>query len=282
MIIMNTCLACKNKTSIERCKLAPITGLAFCGVHARSKKPRIWSVVNDVDKYAVRISKVWRGYRIRRLLKLAGPGVLKRSACHNEEELVLLEDARSVHPLNYFAFEEGGKVWWFDVRSMIGCLNSGLIPTNPYTRQPLGIDTRFRLRMLYKYRINNRLPTVHEAAPRRSINDLIQYQWMRVCQILHENGFEDLHPNTFVSIPSPMTLYYFLILMREELSEIAKTHLKCSRYRRFASIMRREMETFGLVSSPYIQVATSLIIILNDVGDVFPVCAAIVRSFGRL
>ena len=279
---MNTCLACKNKTSTERCNSAPITGLAYCGTHARSKNPRIWSVVNDIDKRVIQISKVWRGYRIRRLLKLAGPGVLKRSVCHNEEELVLLEDRHSVHPLNYFAFEDGGMVWWFDVRSMIGCLNSALVPTNPYTRQPLGIDARFRLRMLYKYRVNNRLPTVYSPVPKRPLHDLIQCQWMRVCQILHENGFEDAHPNTFAGIPAAMSLYYFLMLMRAEMTDIARTHPKCSRYRRFASILRREMETFGLTGAPHLQIATALIIMLNDVGDAFPVCAAIVRSAAGL
>ena len=147
---MNTCLACKNKTSTDRCNLTSIKGLAFCGIHARSKVPRIWSVVNDIDKHVTLISKVWRGYRIRRLLKLAGIGVLKRSLCHNDEELVLLEDRNSVSPLDYFSFQEGDKVWWFDIRSMIGCLNATFVPTNPYTRQPLTVDTRYRLRMLYK------------------------------------------------------------------------------------------------------------------------------------
>ncbi len=278
---MNTCTACKNKTSNDRCTSISITGLAFCGIHARSKSPRIWSVVNDIDKKVTLISKVWRGYRIRRLLKLAGPGVLRRSMCHNDEELVLLEDKTRVHPLDYFAFQENDKIWWFDIRSMIGCLNSKLIPTNPYTRQRLSMDTRYRLRALYKYRIHNRLPTLHETRKGRSLQDLTEYQWMRVCQILHENGFEDYTPNTFLSMP-PISLYYFMLILRMQLYDIPAAQLKTSRYQRFIRILKRELELFRTTNTPHLQTATALMILLNDMDDAFNVCSAIVQSLGRL
>jgi hypothetical protein len=191
-----------------------------------------------------------------------------------------METVQSVHPLDYFSFEEGGKVWWFDIRSMIGCLNASFIPLNPYTRKPLSIDTRHRLRMLYKYRIHNRLSTLHETIQRQS---LAEYQWMRVCQILYENGFEDYTPEIFTSI-EPRSIYFMFLLtfIRSELYQIALTHTRGSKYYRFAQLLKHEIHTLGMTTPPSVQLATTLMILLNDVEDAFHVCAAIARSVARL
>lgn len=278
---MNLCLACKNKSSTERCTRLSIRGLAFCGTHARCKIPRLWANVHGLNDQITQITKVWRGYRVRRLLRLAGPGVLRRSVCHNDEELVLLEDRHSVSPLDYFAFEENGKVWWFDVRSMIGCLNSTLVPMNPYTRQPLSMDTRFRLRLLYKYRIQNRLPTLHQPIPKRPAHEVMEYQWMRVCQVLHENGFDDFLPNMFLAL-SPTKLYYFLLFLRIEIAAIANGHLPGSRYRRFTTFLSRDIDSYDITMRPHIQVATTIMVMYNTVEDMFPICVAVRRSYDRL
>ena len=129
-LISSAVFACKNKKSTDRCQSKSLIGLSFCGHHVKSKDVRIWHIVNKVDAKVTLISKLWRGYTIRRLLKLAGPGVLNRSRCHNEEELVLAEPKEKIHPLDYFAFEEDGKVWWFDIRSLISLFRSSLNPTN--------------------------------------------------------------------------------------------------------------------------------------------------------
>jgi hypothetical protein len=84
--------------------------MILCGKHAKVKNLRLWKDVNNLDDKAVIIQKVWRGHSVRDWLRIAGPGVLNRSVCHNDEELVTMDEKKSVNPFDYFAFEEGGKV----------------------------------------------------------------------------------------------------------------------------------------------------------------------------
>ena len=94
------CASCKNKQSKDRCPNSAIKGLKFCGIHSRIKSPRMWIDVNDVQSKVTIISKVWKGYSIRKNLKLAGEGVLKRGICNNTCEIVSLEDISTVDPLD--------------------------------------------------------------------------------------------------------------------------------------------------------------------------------------
>jgi hypothetical protein len=277
---MNTCLSCKNKTSFDRCQALTIPGLGFCGRHARSKNPRIWSVVNQVDPKAIRIQKMWRGYDVRRRLSLAGPGVLKRSVCHNEDELVLLEDKTKVHPFDYFAFEEGGKVWWFDIRSIIGCLNAALVPLNPYTRQPLSIETRRRLRTLYMYRIRMKVATLHPSAP-KTPEELLNIQWLRLSQILVENGFEDARPALFNRLGKSQ-MYILLSYIWRDMSELAKEHPTTSIRYRYARSLKRDYEMFYRYSHPQLQFATSLVRLLLHSVEPYPICFVIMSALFRL
>jgi hypothetical protein len=40
----------------------------LCGKHVKSKYPRLWNVVNNIDKNVILISKIWKGYFIRKKL----------------------------------------------------------------------------------------------------------------------------------------------------------------------------------------------------------------------
>lgn len=277
---MNTCFSCKNKTSTDRCTVPCIPGLAFCGRHVRSKRPRLWTVINRVDEKALLIQRMWKGYMVRHRLKLAGPGVLKRSLCHNEEELVLLEDAKSVHPFDYFSFEEGGKVWWFDVRSIIGCLNSSLVPSNPYTRQPLSMDVRTRLRTVYKYRLRNKLRTTHPG-PVKPIPELLEFQWLRLSQILAENGFEDARPALFNRL-NKTQLYILLSYISRDMRELASEHPKTSMRHRYARSLKREYDLFYEFTNPRLQFSIVMVNILHHSVDPYPVCFIIMSALFRL
>ena len=277
---MNTCLACKNKTSIERCPTQSIPGLAFCGRHVRSKTPRLWSIVNRVDEKATLIQKVWKGYTIRYRLQLAGPGVLARSTCHNQEELVSMEEAKHIHPFDYFAFKEDGKVWWFDVRSIIGCLNSSLVPQNPYTRQPLNMDTRKRLRELYKYRIRHKLQNTHPA-PAKPVDQYLEFQWLRLSQILVENGFEDARPGLFNRL-NKHQLYIVLAYIRSDMYALAKEHPKTSMRYKYARSLKREYELFYGFGDPKLQFATVMVNVLHHAIEPYPICFIIMSALFRL
>jgi len=278
---MNQCIGCKNKDSYDRCTSASITGLALCGRHVKSKTVRIWHVVNRVEDKVIKISKIWRGYAIRRLLKLAGPGVLKRDICHNDEELVSLEPRQSIHPLDYFSFEEGGRIWWFDIRSIISCLNSALVPVNPYTRTPLTVDTRRRIRELYRYRLQNRKQIYHSPPGNKSQQDLLEFHWMRICQILAENGFEDVHPNQFLAI-SRSQLYTLLVFVMRDMQALASEHPKSSKRHRYYAVLKREQDCFYNFQYPLLHFGNLILMLLNDSAEPYNLCFILMSALHRL
>jgi hypothetical protein len=97
------CVSCRTRKTLSRCKRKAIKGLQYCGTHARAKTKRIWTILNGCDAKALKIQKVWRGFAIRNRLSKLGPGVMKRSLCHNDEELVTLEPINKLNPFLYFA-----------------------------------------------------------------------------------------------------------------------------------------------------------------------------------
>jgi hypothetical protein len=214
-------------------------------------------------------------------LSLAGPGVLKRSLCHNDEDVVTFESKRVQNPFEYFGFEEDGKIWWFDILSIIGCLNSNLIPTNPYTRQPLTIDTRIRLRTIYKYRIYNRLPLCHEPTIKRKLDEVVEIQWMKICQMMYENGFEDVRPNHFSSL-NKQQLFILLNYLERDMSSLAMDHPKTSIRYRWAAAIRRECLNFNESPSSKYKVPSLLITLLNSTRDPYPFCFILMSALYRL
>lgn len=173
---MEQCTSCKNKTSPLRCPHKVVKGWHLCGTHLKSKCKRNWYDFHKISLKIIPFQALWRGFSIRLRLHRAGPGVLRRSLCHNVEEMVSLEPIASIHPLEYFSFEENGKVYAFETKQLCTLFLQNLVPLNPYTRTPLTTETRGRLR--------------------RIARPFIEYKdhLIQVAQILHENGFEDFRP----------------------------------------------------------------------------------------
>jgi hypothetical protein len=93
---MALCESCKNKNSLDRCSSPALKGLLYCGKHAKVKNPRVWKIINKLDGKVTLITKIWRGYHLRKLLKLAGPGLFNKSLCVNQDELVSLEPIKTI------------------------------------------------------------------------------------------------------------------------------------------------------------------------------------------
>jgi hypothetical protein len=164
------------------------------------------------------------------MLVLAGPGVLKRSLCNNEDELISLEPIADVHPLMYFGFEEHGKTYGFDIRTIVDALHRTC--TNPFTRQPLSIECRKRLRAVYGYRLRRRVDNYYEHNLPRTPELLLQNRWTQVCQMIEENGFFDIHPNLFRGL-SKSQLYVLLSMIYSDMqawSSENKSSLKRIKY----------------------------------------------------
>ena len=215
------CNSCKNKTSTERCGSPALKNLSFCGKHAKTKNPRLWSVVNSAGDSAIKIQKIWRGWIVRYLLDISGPGVLKRSICHNSEDVVTSEE--KIHPSNYFAFHEDSKVFWFDIRTIYQISIAKLQPENPYTRCPLTIDTRKRLKECIYYRECRRLPLFHDPMYLTDMDKIFEMRWMMIGQMLEESLFIDINPMFFVAL-NRTQLWEFTALLRDSLLIWAKEH----------------------------------------------------------
>jgi hypothetical protein len=189
------------------------------------KNPRLWSDAN-ISKVipVVRIQKLWRGWVIRNMIKTAGPGVLKRSECHNEEDVVTCIEKDKVHPLDYFSFTEDGKIFWFDFRSIYQISLDKAQPENPYTRRQISLCDRNRLRDCIRYREYYRKePLFHDPGYLADPNRVLAMRWTLICQMLEESLFIDLNPMLFLAL-NRSQLWEFTALLRDSLKTWALEH----------------------------------------------------------
>ena len=279
------CSSCKNQSSFDRCTNKALKGLILCGKHAKVRSPRIWKDLHELDNKAIVIQKQWRGYSIRKRLKLAGPGVLNRSICHNEEELVTLDDKNSVSPMNYFAFEENDKVYWFDIRSLLDNCISNINPTNPYTRQQISIETRKRLRELSVIRHVYKLEKTHDTTKQRTRDEIIRDLWINVCQIIVENGFFEMSHLYFTSL-NRTQLFIFINILKQDLVAWAAEHSSLSSRRyRYIFWMKRLLNEYNKgvdASRMSFLTATILLAILHDSLNNYPICFMVMSALHRL
>ena len=285
---MQACASCKNKNSNERCKNNALHGIIFCGKHSRSKNPRIWSIINNVDKNVILISKIWRGYIIRKLLRLAGPGVLKRQLCTNKEELNTLDPINSVDPFDYFGFEEKDKVYGFNMRSLFDNYYRNFIITNPYTRQPLTIETRRRLRELFGYRLRHKLPRFYDNNSLNNVTIVLNNSWFQLCQIIEENGFIDtgVHPNLFLGL-NKSQLYILINFILTDLRSAWLNESKNINSLKFKFLFllqntKNKFSTSNSVEEYSFYVSSGLLSVLYSCTDPYTVCFIIMAALYRL
>lgn len=158
------------------------------------KSPVLWASLHATSP-VVRIQALARGFLLRKRLALAGPGVLKRAGLANDEDVFTCESKDRQHPMEYFAFEEGGKTWWFDLSSLWTWMSRSVEPVNPYTKTPLTLDTRKRIRAIWghSYRMRLVLPLGG-----KTFDEILVLRWNVLSQIFRDNGFLDVHPQSFL------------------------------------------------------------------------------------
>lgn len=205
---MNYCASVRKKGSTDQCTAPPIYGHVLCGRHIRCKEVTLWATTQQhKSKLLIPCQALIRGWLVRKRLKLAGPGVLSRKELVNEDDLVTCESKDKQHPFDYFAFEEAGKRWWFDWETLWLWSLRSIRPVNPYTKVPLSIETRRRLREGFAYRGRQLIPIKQSSFP-CSANG-IQYRWNLILQMFEENGFGLIPGDTFLD----MRKIHFLTLL---------------------------------------------------------------------
>lgn len=226
------CLAVRKKGSREQCKARPILGHTLCGRHAKCKNPMLWSEVNrEKDKGVVRIQALVRGWLVRRRLVVHGPGVLCRdSSLANDEELVTMEEKTRLYPFDYFGLYENGKVWWFSFDTLWKWCMSNAIPTNPYTKVPITLEARRRLRSIWSYRQRHKLPL----PPETKVHDERMWNiWNLICQIFEDCAFESSggFDRTSLSNLTPTQYSILFRILRDDLRiALPPTSEMCRKY----------------------------------------------------
>jgi len=273
------CLSCKNRSTNERCQKYALKNCLFCGIHMKSKYIRHWVVANkSIQTGLIKLQALWKGYAIRYRLKLAGPGVLKRSLCHNDEEMVTCESKNEVSPLDYFSVvESDGKIWWFDQRSMIEWSRSSPEIRNPFTRSELSNSDASRLRNLAYIRKKKGNAVTHSPSTLTSLEDVRDERWMRVVQIFKECGYGGLiHHENFVS----MRYYDIKCLLDTLITDVSVWMYetvgrkdpyilisKRAKYYTWIKAIRATMHSYSTIPHLSRDVATLLIACLNDIRD---------------
>lgn len=195
---MPLCASVRKKGSLEQCSTKALVGHTLCGIHAKCKVPRLWVDAHQ-DKVGpvLRIQAWIRGWRLRRRLALAGPGVLRRTGLSNDDDLETCETSDRQSPLDYFAFEENGKIWWFDFATLWKWAQRSVDPSNPYTKVPLSIETRTRLRRMWSVRRRNREPVPEDP---RTFQDRLTMRWTCISQAIADCGFGSLPVEPFLQL----------------------------------------------------------------------------------
>lgn len=205
------CASVRKKGALDQCPAKALWSHTLCGRHAKCKVPVLW-----VDAHRprvaplVRCQALIRGWLLRTRLRLAGPGVLRRTALANDEDLVTCTAKDRQFPLDYFAFEEAGKVWWFDFESLWQWVVRS--PINPYTRTPLTEDTRRRLWAVWAHR--SRVSETLPPEP-KTVDARLAGRWAVLCRVFADNGFVDVHPGQFQTFTKADFLSMFILLKRD-------------------------------------------------------------------
>jgi len=203
---MNRCAAVRKKGVMDQCPIRPMRGHSLCRRHAGARAPVLWKEIHKASP-VVRMQSLVRGWLVRRRLALAGPGVLRRRDVVNDEDLFTCESKDRQYPLNYFAFEEAGKVYWFDAESLWSWMTRAVEPVNPYTKTPLPNDVRKRLR---EWGWRNRMSYASDTA-----DETMSRRWNVLVHIFRENGFVDSHPMQFANFDRADYRTMFVFLERD-------------------------------------------------------------------
>lgn len=247
------------------------------------KNPRLWTAINNVDEKVTLISKVWKGYKIRKLLELAGPGVLDRSKCINTDEPVTFDSVKSIYPLDYFGFEEQGKVYGFDVRTLFDTLDRKC--ENPFTRQPLSIDVRKRVRYMYGYRLRNKIPMFYENNAIQTREFVLHSRWLQICQIIEENDFYKIHPNIFLTM-NKTQLYILMSLICNDMITLAAEHKNKNsmryKYTVWLTSLKNKFDVIQTAEEYAFCISTIFLTILHYSVEPYNFCFIIMSALFRL
>jgi hypothetical protein len=132
---------CKNirsrKFPTEQCKYTTDKG-EFCSRH--QKNPQRYEVsrplvTRAISTSAKKIQRWWKNIHNRVLLKEKSPAFFIRSLCHNNSELSSLGPLSDVPRDYFFVLRDKGRLWGFDIRTLVTQYEIEGHLENPYTKE---------------------------------------------------------------------------------------------------------------------------------------------------
>lgn len=168
----------------------------------------LWTSANASKETSVcKIQALVRGWLLRKRLELGGPGVLSRKNLANEEELMTGDE--NIHPFDYFAYEEDGRIWWFSFNTIWRWCAQKESPDNPYTRSRIPTDVRKRIHASWAYRQRHRLPLPEES---NIFGERLRTRWTILSHIFEDYGYGDIPVNMFMRLTASEFSYMFTLL----------------------------------------------------------------------
>lgn len=225
----------------------------------------------------IRAQAMIRGWLVRKRIALAGPGAMRRTNLANDEDLITCADAGRVSPLNYFAFEENGKTWWFEFGSLWRWVVRSTEPVNPYTKVPLSSETRRRIREVWASRRRRGESIPDEPS---SVHDRLLYRWNVLCQLFADHGFVGIHPEMFLHFTKLEYLSLFVLFSRDV--EVVIPTSDPFRDRILGLCRRRTMVSTALEGPLFVLQSVGLLLhILTLLPDPYPVVFCLVSALYR-
>jgi hypothetical protein len=116
--------------------------------------------------------------------------------------------------------------------------------------------------------------------------EIVDKKWLDVCQIIEENGFEEVNHLLFASL-NKTQLYIFINLMQLDLVAYAAEHKTATTTRnKYILWMKTLISKFGKYKYGSLQasynVSRALLSILNDSPEPYTLCFIIISSVVRL
>lgn len=152
LIDPSRCIARLLKDPTQQCKYKRKRG-DFCATHSRINNiSRIpdpigldQTAMTDFDSYSnhvyreypiIRIQSVWRGYRVRRQIRLQGIASICRHLLKNDSDFLTFESINEISPSDLFTFRDDARMHWgFHVATFQEFIKTSQI--NPYNTLPL-------------------------------------------------------------------------------------------------------------------------------------------------
>jgi hypothetical protein len=132
-----------------------------CHKSIKNNKEELISFFNTFLIYYKNVDKIQyiqahiRGFLLRRVQKLQGPGLFKPHVCINSEDILTSDHYNDIDRCYFYSIiDSNKKIYFFDVRSFLKLIKSQY-PDNPYNQQPIeveNIDRFYKLYEIYKYR----------------------------------------------------------------------------------------------------------------------------------